>query len=162
MCNTEIKANPSLLSFLEAAEAFQPLLFFSWIPSNAARSHTFTCTPLLQVDVLLKDHLQGTQPSGQSSSSERVAGTGSRDADSLRNLGQLPSAGHTVHQLKTQLHQETDALAEFHSPGRIVKGLPARQPQPEGQPESHVPWDHPDRQLETYQTSSHPPLSEIT
>lgn len=75
-----------------------------------------------------------------------------RDADSLRNLGQLPSAGQTAPQLKTELHQETDALAEFRSPGRTVKGLPAGRPQGEGQIESHVPYTHPAypaRQLET-------------
>ena len=100
-----------------------------------------------------KDHLQGAQLSGQSSTSERVASPGiGRDADSLRNLGQLPIAGQTVHQLKTELHQETDALAEFRSPGRTVKGLPAGRPQQEGQIESHVPRAHPAhpaRQLET-------------
>lgn len=97
-----------------------------------------------------KDHLQGAEQSGQSSMSEGVAGPGiGRDADSLRNLGQLPSAGQTVPQLKTELHQETDALAEFRSPGRTVKGLPAGRPPGEGQIESHVPYTHPARQLET-------------
>lgn len=51
----------------------------------------------------------------------------------LCNPSQLPSASHIVHWLKTKLHREKDAPAEFHSLGRTVKDLSAGLQQQEWQ-----------------------------